>query len=149
MNKDQFMQDCIRIVKEARIDDLYLASIGYDTSKNKGCCPVHNGKNKNGFSYTDKRGFRQYSCWTQGCIGTGKDIIHLCKVKENLSSEYEAVKYLANLYNIELPKIKKTKEDIEKFKEAKRQQRIQNKNKFKVNQAIGTAKTIDKKFLLS
>lgn len=116
MSKDQFVQDCIRIVKEARIDDLYLSSIGYDTGEKSGCCPIHGGDNKNGFSYTEKKGFRQYSCWSNtNCIGEGKDIIHLCKVKENLSSEYEAAKYLANLYNIELPKIKKAKEEKVKF----------------------------------
>ena len=149
MNKEEFVQDCIKRVKDARIDDQYLSYIGFDTSKNKGCCPVHGGNNKNGFSYTDKKGYRQYSCWTQGCIGTGVDIIHLCKVKENLSNEYEAAKYLANMFNIELPKIKRSKEDIEKFKEAKRQQQIQNKNKFKIDRAIADAETIDRKFLLA
>ena len=128
MNKDQFVQECIKRVKEANIDDLYLSYIGFDPSKKSGCCPVHGGNNKTGFSYTDKKGYRQYSCWTQGCIGTGKDIIHLCKVKENLSNEYEAVKYLADLYNIELPIIKKTekqkarfyaKNKLEKFKSEK------------------------------
>lgn len=149
MNKEEFVQDCIKRVKDARIDDQYLSYIGFDTSKNKGCCPVHGGNNKNGFSYTDKKGYRQYSCWTQGCIGTGVDIIHLCKEKENLSNEYEAAKYLANMFNIELPKIKRSKEDIEKFKEAKRQQQIQNKNKFKIDRAIADAETIDRKFLIS
>lgn len=149
MNKEEFVQDCIKKVKDARIDDQYLSYIGFDSRKTKGCCPVHVGNNKNGFSYTDKKGYRQYSCWTKGCIGTGVDIIHLCKVKENLSNEYEAAKYLANMFNIELPKIKRTKEDIEKFKEAKRQQQIQNKNKFKIDRAIADAETIDRKFLIS
>ncbi len=102
----EILEESARLIKKANIDDMYLASIGFDTSRKNGCCPVHVGNNKTGFSYTEKKGYRQYSCWTVGCIGTGVDIIHLCKVKENLTTEYEAIKFLANMFNIELPKIK-------------------------------------------
>ena len=110
MRNNTFMQECIKTVKESRIDDLYLSYIGFNTAKNKGCCPIHGGDNKNGFSYTDKKGYREYTCWTHDCV-RGADIIHLCMVKENLRNEYEAIKFLANMFNIELPKVKYSKDE--------------------------------------
>lgn len=99
------LKESIQIVKNANIDDLYLSEIGFNTSKKAGCCPVHNGDNKTGFSYTENNGERQYTCWTRGnaCIGEGSDIINICKVKENLSNQYQAVKFLADKYNIDVP----------------------------------------------
>lgn len=104
---NEIVKEAIQIVKNANIDDLYLSDIGFNTSKKSGVCPIHSGAdNPNGFSYTEKNGYRQYSCWSDTeCIGEGADIIHLCKVKEGLQSEYEAVKFLANRYGIALPSI--------------------------------------------
>lgn len=142
------------IVKEAKIDLQYLSSIGFDISKKSGRCPIHNGDNKSGFSYKESGdGNYIFRCYSKGCTSeNGKDavdIFGLCMLKEKLSNRYEAAKFLANLYNIELPKIKKTKEDIERFKEFKKQQQIQSKNKFKIDKAIENTKAIDKRFLLS
>lgn len=149
MQRNQYIEECAQIIKNAKIDDLYLSSIGFNPSKNKGCCPIHsNADNKNGFSYTNKGGYRQYTCWTHGCV-KGSDIIHLCKVKENLSNEYEAIKYLANMFNIQLPKTKYTEEDKEKFKKAKEAEKKKKNNLFKLDMAAKNSKDINRKFELS
>lgn len=140
MNNNEHFNECKKLILESRIDDLYLSYIGFDTSKKKGCCPVHGGDNKNGFSYTDRKERRQYSCWTNGCIGTGADIIHLCKVRENLSTEYEAIKYLANMFNIQLPKAEYAEEEKKSFYIKKKLKEFQ-------DEKIAHLKNIEKKAL--
>ena len=109
--------------------------------KNKYSC-VHCSSTDGMHLYSNTNSYYCFKCGASG------DAVSLIMTKEGLRYT-DAVKVLASKYGIDIPKIKKTEEDIEKLKEAKRQQQIQNKNKFKIDSAVKNAKTIDKKFLLS
>lgn len=112
----EIVRQAIQAVKDARIDNLYLSDIGFKGNKhNNGICPIHgSSKGKNNFSHKDGK----YTCWTQGCV-RGADIINLCKAVEGLSSEYEAVKFLASRYGIQLPTREYTPEEKAKFEKIK------------------------------
>ena len=89
-------------VLSAGIDDLYLRDIGYDPSAKSGICPIHGSShNKNNFSHTDKNGTRIFSCWTKGCV-MGSNIIELCRVKEGFDTSVQAMRFLADKYNIKI-----------------------------------------------
>lgn len=95
------------VVKAANIDLLYLRDIGFDTTKQKGPCPIHGGDNKTGFSFRKKNKSNeyQYTCFTNKCV-TGSDIIEVCRVKENLETNYDACLFLVDKYNIDVPEKK-------------------------------------------
>ncbi len=147
---NNYFKECVEVIRNAGIDDLYLSNIGYNINKKSGVCPIHAGAdNKNGFSYTDQNGYRQYSCWSKNCIGEGADIIHLCKIKENLSSEYDAIKYLSIKFNIELPKKEYSKQEKKEYAIKKQQEKKHDKYIESKENEINSIESIDEKFILS
>lgn len=140
------MNDFQRIIN-ANIDDLYLQDIGFqalDSKGNSGRCPLHpkqTNKKKATFSFTEKNGKRIYTCWSDGCV-TGADIIEVCRVKENLETSLDAVKFLATRYSIELNSFKKkelTEEEKKAFLERKQRQEQKKKDLFKLDLAYRRA----------
>lgn len=103
--KKMTTNNIFEVVKAANIDLLYLSDIGFDTTKQKGPCPIHGGDNKTAFSFRKKNKSNeyQYKCFTHDCV-TGSDIIEVCRVKEKLESSYDACLFLADKYNIDVPK---------------------------------------------
>lgn len=140
------MTDFERIIN-ANIDDLYLRDIGFeaiDSKGNSGRCPLHpkqTNKKKATFSFTEKNGKRIYTCWSDGCV-RGADIIEVCRVKENLATSLDAVKFLATRYSIELNSFKKkelTEEEKKAFLERKQKQEQKKKDLFKLDLAYNRA----------
>lgn len=105
----------IEIIKSARIDNLYLQSIGVDTSKKNVPCPIHKGQDNNfQIDITNSR----YTCHSHECVRSG-DIINVCMAYEGLNT-FEACKFLAEKYNIELPNLEYTEEQKKEYAKAKK-----------------------------
>lgn len=100
------MTNIFEIIKNSNIDELYLRDIGFDTSKKSQNCKIHGGDNKTAFQIDLVN--KTYTCHTKKCVNKS-DIIEVCRVHERLEKPIDAVKFLAEKYNIDLPKSNKKK----------------------------------------
>jgi len=81
-------------------DRLILESLGLNVKSDgtvKCPCPIHQGDNKNGFSYNPK--LKVWKCWTQQCHEThGSDLIGLVRGIKQMSFP-QAARYIMDLVN--------------------------------------------------